>query len=684
MSIILPQDEHIPSNSYGMSDITLADMARTIRWARLWIVAATLAGIGIAASIAFSVPSEYRAEGLLLAGGRAGNSATLEGINVARDGFSAPAIKRIVDSDQILHQVATDLLAAGPVELDSPSWRSAILSIVSASIHRILAAVGAARSQSLPPDPANRLSLALRQHMATVAELESGTVTVTYSDPDPVRAAGIANRIMTAVVDDRQRAIDQDRLVMLASLTERLRHMRAEIDAQSDEVGRLREQLEFENTPAGSVLDRRVTEASRALSEAIAARVATQVRLSGAERAIGEDAVSNRESGMLISPLLEKLRQDQARASQEQAHASNLGPMHPYSIAFDSELKRINAAISAESTRILTELRNAVTDAEAREASERQNLEELRRLERAGIPDRYRVTAIEQKIAAKQGEFDGLSRLLEYYRLPKGNDSGVHIAAVAVPPSTAAGPHRMLAVMLGGVIGLIGAVVVSLFRGALLGLYAAPERYGDLVGARQVYAFPNLPRRVAKGAWRYVTRQHPPEAETGHRSVRDMVRWFMAHRGAHGLTVTITSAVPGEGKTTLSALLARTSAAMGFNTLLIDADLLSSVRKRELDYMNVIHGNSGETSAVSSICRIQQTPVAGLLVGVAHHYSSLFRTENRRRVREPIDELAKRFDLIIITASPLLSEMESLIDRPGERCDRSYLRLDAGWSLAAG
>ena len=267
---------------------------------------------------------------------------------------------------------------------------------------------------------------------------------------------------------------------------------------------------------------------------------------------------------------------------------------------------------------MLTDLRNAVTVAESREAATRRNLDELRRLQDAGITDRYLVTALERQESSRQTEFDGMTRLLEHYQLRKSNDAAVRIATLAVPPPIRSGPHRLSAVMLGGVIGFVGSVIVSLFRGTLSGLYAAPDRYRDLVQAREVYALPALSRQIVRGAWRQIAKQDRSHPEFQHSGVSDIVRWLLAHQGGRGVTVTITSPTCGEGKTTISALLARSGAAMGLNTLLIDADIFTRMRFNELAQLNVVRDPGEETGSLSRICRIHETPVSGLLIGVAH------------------------------------------------------------------
>ena len=309
----------VPPLGYAMPDITLADMALILRRAQRWIIGATVTGIVLAASIAFSVPDQYKAEGLLLTGGPVGNSAEIEGIHVTRDAFSAPALKHIAESDQILGKVAADLLSSNFVPLEATPWPSAVMAVIREWVARAVASLGGPSGHVAAANPVASLRMRLSKNLVTTAELDSGAVILSYTDSSPEWAAVIANRIMTAVVTDRQLVMDRERSTIVASLREQLGRMRAEMDERTREIAELRQQLEFDSTSGGTVLDRRITEAARALTTASADLAAARARFNGAKQAVTEDAVSNRDSGMVLSPLLDKLRQDQARVSQSLA-----------------------------------------------------------------------------------------------------------------------------------------------------------------------------------------------------------------------------------------------------------------------------------------------------------------------------------------------------------------------------
>ncbi len=118
--------------------------------------------------------------------------------------------------------------------------------------------------------------------------------------------------------------------------------------------------------------------------------------------------------------------------------------------------------------------------------------------------------------------------------------------------------------------------------------------------------------------------------------------------------IQVTSTRPGEGKTTTAANLAVVLSQTGANVVLVDADL----RKPDLHRMFAIDGSNGLTNNLAgdpmelTIQRI--TDQLWVIVGgpVPPNPSELL---SGRRMDAFCDELARRFDFVIIDSAPLLA-----------------------------
>jgi len=118
--------------------------------------------------------------------------------------------------------------------------------------------------------------------------------------------------------------------------------------------------------------------------------------------------------------------------------------------------------------------------------------------------------------------------------------------------------------------------------------------------------------------------------------------------------IQVTSTRPGEGKTTTAANLAVVLSKTGANVVLVDADL----RKPDLHRMFAIDGSHGLTNNLAgdpmelTIQRI--TDQLWVIVGgpIPPNPSELL---SGRRMEAFCEELARRFDFVIIDSAPLLA-----------------------------
>jgi capsular exopolysaccharide synthesis family protein len=123
----------------------------------------------------------------------------------------------------------------------------------------------------------------------------------------------------------------------------------------------------------------------------------------------------------------------------------------------------------------------------------------------------------------------------------------------------------------------------------------------------------------------------------------------------------ITSATPGEGKTTLAAHLAISNAARGKKTLLVDSDLRRPSLHAKFG-LKPDHGLSnvltGESSWQEAIIPIDKHPnLTFLPAGLGSHRAADLIGPHLSTL---LDEFAKEYDLVIMDSPPLLGFAESL------------------------
>ncbi len=205
-------------------------------------------------------------------------------------------------------------------------------------------------------------------------------------------------------------------------------------------------------------------------------------------------------------------------------------------------------------------------------------------------------------------------------------------------------------------LGMMGGFSVPFMLFLGIGLLDSRYRYSDdpiasdMSGINLLGILPNLPDRLTD----------PEQASVAAHCVHQIRTMLQVNpSGMDRRVFAITSASPGDGKTSLSLALGLSFAACGSRTLLIDCDLVGAGLTARLN----IDSPDGVLEAVASgslMEYIRPTDIADLAilpVGAAqgHHASTLSPAALRRM----ITEARKHYEVILIDTGPILGSIEA-------------------------
>ena len=213
--------------------------------------------------------------------------------------------------------------------------------------------------------------------------------------------------------------------------------------------------------------------------------------------------------------------------------------------------------------------------------------------------------------------------------------------------------------------GLIKSLLIGLGCGAFAGIaiLLLLDRIDDRMASFSEFqhhfdenVLGQIPKEKTKGK---VTLLQPDDARhifaESYRNIRSSI-FFMPYEGPRPKTILITSAVPNEGKSTISANLAITFALSGAKTLLIDGDLRrGAIREAfgissRLGFAEVLKGevNWQEVVVPTQYPSLTILPRGKTLSQPSEH---LLRDSTDRLIQE----LYQHYDYIIIDSSPVLA-----------------------------
>jgi capsular exopolysaccharide synthesis family protein len=161
-----------------------------------------------------------------------------------------------------------------------------------------------------------------------------------------------------------------------------------------------------------------------------------------------------------------------------------------------------------------------------------------------------------------------------------------------------------------------------------------------------------------------LARQAGPTQQEGVLESIDAIRTMLLHDASveAARVVMVTSAGPGEGKTTLASSLADSLARAGRRTLLIDCDLRTPAAHQMFE-VPLQPGFSeillGEIDAADTI---QPTPVAGLSVVTAGQWDrEVLRSLAREGTQAIFEKLKEEYEFIVVDSHPVLAATDSLL-----------------------
>lgn len=542
-------------------------------WRRRWLVLAVAAQVFlITALVTFLRTPLYEASARVLI--ERSTPKVLEGEDVVPKVWGEYEVARFYATQYLLLK---DPRVIGQA-LEDPQYRVR---------QQLLSAFEADRSDPEAPLPDDDdLVKYIRQNIKVEQKEYSNMVEVSFRHPSPTVAADVVNAVTTAY---------QDFFVQEIGLAPRKRasqFLREAIDESTAEVLELEKQLEEQTRESNTAVAASEAEMGRSrlekldstLTEAKARLAKAQARLRAYRSASPQGLEQVHED-----PRVQKYRTELAQLQREMAEfAGKVGGSWPRVRELRTAIREVQRDLQRQQREVYEEV---VEQARADVSVAREDRD---RLEKLYERERRRANALQynaRDVEKLRREYDqkkaNLERLLARWEevalstdLQEILRRQVSVIGAATPPEHPAVPrvffNLALGLMFGGFLGVGSAFLAE----ALDNKVRTAEQLSELAELPLLGAVPKLegaPRpRLAFSRKRsdttpaMIDRQHH-EVEESFRAIRSALLLAQVDRPPRSLLVT--SAVPGEGKSTIVANLGRTLASFGSPVLIVDADL---------------------------------------------------------------------------------------------------------------
>lgn len=503
------------------------------------------------------------------------------------------------------------------------------------------------------------LAKMIQSGLVATPEKESKIVAISYLSPEPELAALIVNAVVKAYVEQLFEMKMSYSRYAIEWMTGKAREEGARLEQAERNLQnftKANELITVENRVA--VIPERLSELGLELTKAETRRRELEAVSRRLEEAGGDLAAAESLPSVLGNAAYQAVRAQLLRAEQNVLDLSKrYGQKHPSMVAARQEVETLERRKTEEVRRVIDAARAEYELALAREEDLRRRLASSRGEAVVAGEQLVRYGELKRAVETNRQFYDTLMARAKEESLTQ-QLQGVQVFTLepAEVPTEPDGPRAARTVMLGLVIGLVGAIGMAFFVEYLDNTVRTPEDLEIKTGLPVIGVIP-----VARGRGRTiegaVLRDPRHVAAESYRALRTSI--LLSSDEGPPKSILVTSTAPEEGKTATAVNLAAAIAHSGYSVLLVDADL----RKPRVDKVFDLPNEQGLSQVLEGAApRPAATGVENLSVltsgPVPANPSELLGSKQMEAL---ISDLRGRYDMVIFDSPPILTVADGLV-----------------------
>ena len=532
-----------------------------------------------------------------------------------------------------------------------------------------------------------KLANKLKENIVVARKEWTYVIEVSYTDEDPVFAAQIANAFANAYLVDQLEAKYEATSRANTWLFERLEELREKVRTSERAVEKFKTEHGIVAAKGTDLNEQQIAKLSEQLilvrAETAQKRAKYQSLLAVIKKGGETTSFADRLQSQVIGTLRTKATELRRVLADLRA---KYGSRHPKVQSTRAQLADVNAQIKTEAKRILTTATNDYQIALSRERSIEKSLNLLKGEKTGNNQASIRLRELEREADADRQLFNAfLTRFKEVSQQQSLQTAESRVIEQAAAPTNPSAPVKRSIAGFSLILGLALGCVLAFILEKLDNGFRSPDEIEKALGVSVLASVPraeptgpagwfarhfggvlerlpfpfgagerqSLPKRSALAR---LALDKPLSAfAEAIRSLRMEVRYLTADDQLN--VIAVTSALPGEGKSTLASNMAQQAAAAGKKVLLIDMDL----RRPMLTPLYAPTAKQGVVELIAGAAEPSEVfvfdPDTGLnFVPAIRSLSPADAAEvlNSEATKAMLDWAREEFDLVFVDTAPLV------------------------------
>ncbi len=500
-------------------------------------------------------------------------------------------------------------------------------------------------------------------------------IEVSYISPDPELSARVVNVLTEEFIEQNL----QGKFDATNRASEFLRKQLEELQIQVEKTER--ELLDYAKrnnivnlSERETIARKRLADLSDQLTETETGLIADQSRYEASQSATLQ-AFPEGLKNDAIYRLEQRLSEAKSRLA---GFSSRYGPEWPAVKETRLEIAELEQQLQAEKRQALTSAQQDYELSRDRHSKLEEAVEKQRFLVDDLNESSIQYNILDREVNSNKELYQGLLQRLKEAGVAAGlRSSNIRIADAAEPPSSRSTPRRGRTLALALILGLFLGTGLVLLLEVLDNTLKTPDDVTQYLGLPALGTVPSLAdsaKGLDRGTWPLPEREvtgYPrliydegklPHARAleAYRSLRTAL--LLSHSGKPPQTILVTSALPGEGKSTTAANTAIALAQTGARTLIVDLDM----RKPSLGEAFGINAEQGMSTFLSGMSdlssQIRETGLPNLMmVPAGPRAPNPAELIGSKRMATGMQLMREYFTYVVIDSPPVLELSDGMV-----------------------